>query len=169
MGMPLLIALAVSGGILLVFWAIAGRTSGDAVQARLAQLGSMQAKTLEEIELQQPFFDRTMRPMAVRLSGIGRKFTSAKKIGRTEKRLAQAGNPGDLRTVDFLGMKVVVAGLPIGLVGILMVIAPKFMDPMFQKPPEMMGLPLGLIILGIGGIMMGIGFLIIRKVVDIEV
>ena len=37
----------------------------------------------------------------------------------------------------------VVAGLPIGLVGILMVIAPKFMDPMFQKPPEMMGLPAG--------------------------
>ena len=91
MGMPLLIALAVSGGILLVFWAIAGRTNGDAVQARLAQLGSMQAKTLEEIELQQPFFDRTIRPMAVRLSGIGRKFTSAKKIGRTEKRLAAAG------------------------------------------------------------------------------
>ncbi len=115
MGMPLLIALAVSGGVLLVFWAIAGRTRGDAVQARLAQLGSMQAKTLEEIELQQPFFDRTIRPMAVRLSGIGRKFTSAKKVGRTEKRLAQAGNPGDLRTVDFLGMKVVVAGAVAGI------------------------------------------------------
>jgi len=63
----------------------------------------------------------------------------------------------------------VVAGLPIGLVGILMVIAPKFMDPMFQKPPEMMGLPLGVIILTIGGVMMGVGFLLIRKVVDIEV
>lgn len=120
MGMPLLIALATAGGILLVFWAIAGRTSGDAVQARLAQLGSMQAKTLEEIELQQPFFDRTIRPMAVRLSGIGRKFTSAKKIGRTEKRLAQAGNPGDLRTVDFLGMKVVVAGAVAGIALLLL-------------------------------------------------
>ena len=115
MGMSLLIALATAGGVLLVFWAIAGRTKGDAVQARLAQLGSMQAKTLEEIELQQPFFDRTVRPMAIRLSGIGRKFTSAKKIGRTEKRLAQAGNPGDLRTVDFLGMKVVVGGAGAGV------------------------------------------------------
>jgi tight adherence protein B len=63
----------------------------------------------------------------------------------------------------------VVAGLPIGLVGILMVIAPKFMDPMFQKPPELLGLPMGVIILGIGAIMMGIGFMLIRKVVDIEV
>ena len=120
MGMPLLIALATAGGILLVFWAIAGRTRGDAVQARLAQLGSMQARTLEEIELQQPFFDRTVRPMAVRLSGIGRKFTSAKKIGRTEKRLAMAGNPGDLRTVDFLGMKVVVAGAAAGVILLIM-------------------------------------------------
>jgi tight adherence protein C len=120
MGMPLLIALATAGGVLLVFWAIAGRTKGDAVQARLAQLGSMQAKTLEEIELQQPFFDRTVRPLAVRLSGIGRKFTSAKKIGRTEKRLSMAGNPGDLRTIDFLGMKVVVAGAVAGVCFLLL-------------------------------------------------
>jgi tight adherence protein B len=63
----------------------------------------------------------------------------------------------------------VVAGLPIGLVGILMVIAPKFMDPMFQKPPELFGLPMGVIILGIGGVMMFIGFLLIRRIVDIEV
>jgi tight adherence protein B len=63
----------------------------------------------------------------------------------------------------------VVGFLPIGLVGILMVIAPKFMDPMFQKPPEVMGLPGGVIILGVGGFMMIIGFLIIRRIVDIEV
>lgn len=63
----------------------------------------------------------------------------------------------------------VVAGLPIGLVGILMVIAPKFMDPMFQNPPALMGLPLGVIILGAGGVMMFIGFLLIRRIVDIEV
>ncbi|MEA2622368.1 MAG: tight adherence protein [Chloroflexota bacterium] len=63
----------------------------------------------------------------------------------------------------------VVGFLPIGLVGILMVIAPKFMDPMFQKPPEMMGLPMGVIILSIGGVMMAIGFFIIRRIVDIEV
>lgn len=63
----------------------------------------------------------------------------------------------------------VVAGLPIGLVGILMVIAPRFMDPMFMKPPEIMGLPMGMVILAIGAVMMGIGFLLIRKVVDIEV
>jgi tight adherence protein B len=63
----------------------------------------------------------------------------------------------------------VVAGLPLGLVGILMVIAPKFMDPMFQNPPALMGLPMGTVILGFGGFMMFIGFLLIRRIVDIEV
>ena len=50
-----------------------------------------------------------------------------------------------------------------------MVIAPHFMEPMFQKPPEMFGLPLGVIILGIGGLMMAIGFFFIRRIVAIEV
>jgi tight adherence protein B len=63
----------------------------------------------------------------------------------------------------------VVALLPIGLVGILTVIAPKFMEPMFMKPPEMLGVPMGVIILVIGGVMMGLGFFFIRKIVAIEV
>jgi len=64
----------------------------------------------------------------------------------------------------------VVAALPIGLVGILFVIAPKFMDPMFQKPPEgPLGLPLGVVILGLGGFMMFVGFMLIRRIVDIKV
>lgn len=63
----------------------------------------------------------------------------------------------------------VVAGLPIFLILILSVIAPKFMEPMFLKPPEIAGLPLGVILLGAGGIMMAMGFVLIRRIVDIEV
>jgi tight adherence protein B len=63
----------------------------------------------------------------------------------------------------------VVGFLPVALVLLLSVIAPTFMAPMLQKPPELLGLPAGLFILGIGGIMMGIGFILIRRIVDIEV
>jgi Flp pilus assembly protein TadB len=49
------------------------------------------------------------------------------------------------------------------------VAAPNFMQPMFEKPPEAFGLPLGVVILFFGGFMMFIGFLLIRKIVDIEV
>jgi tight adherence protein B len=62
----------------------------------------------------------------------------------------------------------VVAGLPIFLVVILSVIAPQFMEPMFG-PPEIIGIPMGVIILAIGAVMMLIGFLAIRRIVDIEV
>jgi tight adherence protein B len=63
----------------------------------------------------------------------------------------------------------VVGFLPIGLAGFLFVAAPNFMAPMFDKPPEALGLPLGVVILFFGGFMMFIGFMLIRKIVDIEV
>jgi len=63
----------------------------------------------------------------------------------------------------------VVGFLPVALVLLLSVIAPTFMAPMLQKPPELLGLPAGVFILGIGGIMMLIGFVLIRRIVDIEV
>jgi tight adherence protein C len=108
---PLVMATVAGLGVLLVFFALAGARPMDPVQARLSQLGSMQAKTLEELELQQPLFERTLRPMATRLSGIAQRFASPSKVSRTEKRLAMAGNPGALRTIDFLGLKLVVAVL----------------------------------------------------------
>ncbi len=108
---PILMAVLAGIGVLIVFYALAGARSVDPVQARLSQLGSMQAKTLEELELQQPLFERTLRPLATRLSGIAQRFASPQKIGRTEKRLSMAGNPGDLRTIDFLGLKLVVGAL----------------------------------------------------------
>src|SRR3990170_4320465 len=108
---PLLMAILAAVGVLLVFFALAGSRPMDPVQARLSQLGSMQARTLEELELQQPVFERTLRPLAMRLSGLAQRFASPQKVSRTEKRLAMAGNPGDLRTIDFLGLKLVVAGL----------------------------------------------------------
>jgi tight adherence protein B len=63
----------------------------------------------------------------------------------------------------------VVAFLPIGLVGVLFVIAPKFMEPMFENPPGILDLPVGVIILAISGVFMLIGFLLIRRIIAIEV
>ena len=104
---PILVAGAMAGAIVLIAVAIASGRSSDPVQARLSQLGTMQAKSLEELELQQPFTERTLRPLAMRLSGLSRRFTSAKFAESTEKRLAQAGSPGDLRVQEWLGVKVI--------------------------------------------------------------
>jgi len=63
----------------------------------------------------------------------------------------------------------VVGFLPIGLAGFLFIAAPGFMDPMFDSRASIIGLPAGVIILLFGGFMMFIGFMLIRKIVDIEV
>jgi len=63
----------------------------------------------------------------------------------------------------------VVGFLPIGLAGFLFVAAPNFMEPMFANPPAVLGLPAGVVILIFGGFMMFMGFMFIRKIVDIEV
>jgi len=63
----------------------------------------------------------------------------------------------------------VVAFMPIALVCILFVISPKFMQPMFENPPGILGLPAGVIILMFGGFLMFIGFVLIQRIVSIEV
>ncbi len=105
--LPLIVAALAAGGILLIVIGLAGGSPVDPVQARLTQLGSMQAKNLEELELQQPFIERTLRPLANQLSGRISRLASSSFSDRTEKRLALAGNPGDLRTADWLGIKAI--------------------------------------------------------------
>jgi tight adherence protein C len=107
--LPILIAGGAALGIMMIVLALAGGRAVDPVQTRLTQLGTMQARNLEELELQEPFLDRTLRPLIKRLSGTVAKFASASFADRTEKRLALAGNPGDLRTSDWLGIKAVAA------------------------------------------------------------
>ena len=103
MGLPLLMALLAAAGVMLIVWALLGARGADPVHARLTQLGTLEGvSSLEEIELQQPVMDRTIRPLIGRLSGLGSRLTSRERIGRTELRLAEAGYPFGLRTVDFV-------------------------------------------------------------------
>ena len=109
--MPILIAALAAGAILLIIIGLAGSPPVDPVQARLTQLGTMQAKNLEELELQQPFVERTLRPLANRLSGSMSRVTSSNFTETTGKRLALAGNPGDMRVADWLGIKAIGAAV----------------------------------------------------------
>src|ERR671916_3344514 len=113
--LPILVAALAAGAILLIVIGLAGSSPVDPVQARLTQLGTVQAKNLEELELQQPFIERTLRPLAVRLSGAVARITSASFTERTEKRLALAGHPGNLRVGDWLGIKAIGAIIGAGI------------------------------------------------------
>ena len=63
----------------------------------------------------------------------------------------------------------VITLIPVALGFMLFLINPSYMTVMFEKPPEMLGLPLGVIFFLVGLISMGIGYFLIRRVVDIKV
>jgi tight adherence protein C len=98
----ILIAVLAAGAVLLITYGIAARPSEDAVQARLSQL-VVQPKSLEEMELQQPFFDRIMRPMIQRLAR-GRRQEGG-MVARVDAKLERAGYPAGLRGADWVGVK----------------------------------------------------------------
>jgi len=141
--MPFVIAALAAGAILLIFVGLAGNPSVDPVQARLTQLGTMQAKNLEELELQQPLFERTIRPLMGRLSGSVARVTSQSFSVTTEKRLALAGNPGDLRVADWLGIKAIGVLVGVGLFFLL------FVFPGVMQVP----IPINFLMLIVGGFM----------------
>jgi tight adherence protein C len=138
-----LVAALAAGAVLFIVFALTTAAPVDPVQARLTQLGTMQAKNLEELELQAPFVERTLRPFAKRLSGSVSRVTSSSFTERTEKRLALAGNPGDMRVADWLGIKAI--GTIVG--GILFFLLFVVLN--------VMGLPfvLGVVMTGVGALL----------------
>jgi tight adherence protein C len=119
MELGMIVAAVAAVSVLMIAFGIAGAREEDPLKARLSQLGQMTAKDLQELELQQPFFDRTIKPLAARLSGAVSKITSSSFSERTEKRLAIAGNPGDMKVADWLGIKAIGAGVGAGVLFIL--------------------------------------------------
>jgi tight adherence protein C len=141
MEIGMIVAAVAAVSVLMIAFGIAGARQEDPLKARLSQLGQMTAKDLQELELQQPFFDRTIKPLAARLSGGVAKITSSSFSERTEKRLAIAGNPGDMKVGDWLGIKAIGAGIGAGVMFILFGV-------LGGNIPQ--GLLLGLVGLGIG-------------------
>src|SRR5579859_5268863 len=117
----ILIAGLAAAAVLLITLGVTARPPKDAVQQRLEQL-VVQPKTLEEFELQQPFFERAVRPIVKRLSTIGRRGDQGGLIARTDAKLERAGYPGGLRGADWMGVKLL-ALIGFALLGFLLGLA----------------------------------------------
>ena len=63
----------------------------------------------------------------------------------------------------------VITLLPVGLAGILFLISPSYIGRMLDPDVPLFGVPAGIIFFIIGGISMGIGYVLIRRIVDIKV
>ncbi len=139
--LPLLVASVGALAIVLIAIGLTSRGGMDPVQARLSQLGSMQVQSLEELELQTPLFERTIRPVMSRLSGFVARMTTTSFTSATEKRLALAGNPSDLRATDWLGVKAIGALVGLGIFSLLFIV-PGILKVPF--PVNLVMIPVGL-------------------------
>ena len=63
----------------------------------------------------------------------------------------------------------VITLLPVGLGLLIFLISPSYMEVMWERPPELLGLPMGLAIFAMGGLSMGMGYVFIRRIVNIKV
>jgi len=113
----LLIAILAAVAVLLITYGIAARPGEDAVQARLSQL-VVQPKSLEEMELEQPFYERVIRPTIQRLARVSRRQEGG-VIQRIDAKLEKAGYPGGLRGADWVGVKLM-ALIAFAVIGLLL-------------------------------------------------
>ncbi len=91
-------------GVLLVFVSMVMGSQLDPVQARLQQI-AVRPRTLEEIELQRPLSERTLKPIIQGLSGLARRFYPANAVQGLSTKLRRAGME-TTSTEFFLGVKV---------------------------------------------------------------
>src|SRR5258708_14773905 len=127
-----LLALFLAIGILLFFrgWSMAPRQ--DLLETRLAQFRD-QTVTLEEIELQQPFNERFIRPGLERLGAFLNARVGRDRIVSIQNKLAVAGRPGNLTVNGFISVKLVM-GIGMGVLGFLLFSLSKLGFPFIPRP-----------------------------------
>src|ERR687887_293202 len=127
----LLAVLAALGVGFLVAGIYLPRTGKDIIAERLAAF-NQRPRSLEEIELQQPFTERVLRPFIRQLADALTRFQQArskdpkesqiKGVEAIQRKLALAGNPYRWTPADYLGVKAFAALVLGGLLFFLMTI-----------------------------------------------
>jgi tight adherence protein C len=114
-GLQLIVPIVAALSIVLVFAGLAfGRRSEQQVQERLTQYGT-RPKTLEEIELSQPFSQRVIMPLVNSIARLVTRFAPQKSMEAVRRNLELAGNPNGWGPSQFLAVR----GLAAIIVGVL--------------------------------------------------
>jgi tight adherence protein C len=104
---PLLIlAVIMIAGIVLVIVGMTRPAQTDAIGERLSQF-TERTMTLDELELQQPFSQRVLIPLARVILAQAGKYGPKQSAERLKTNLQQAGNPGNMTPAMFSGIRMV--------------------------------------------------------------
>ncbi len=111
----------------------------DPVQERLQMYGT-RPRSLEDIELSQPFGERAVLPLIRGLSRLLNRTTPQKNVEEIRHRLELAGNPFNWSVSDFLGVR--------GLVAIITAATLTLLAVAISSDPAVI-----LLLLGVGGVL----------------
>src|SRR6266508_6494902 len=128
MGVIIFGAIVLIGAIAIIIFSLRRNAQGeedDPFQARLAEfIQRGDVKSLEEIELSQPFAERVIIPVVRRIGEFSARFTPQKAIQDTAKRLELAGNPWPIDAATFLAIRFILAVVLGGLLVAVVIIYP---------------------------------------------
>ncbi len=109
----IIIPIVVIGAIVLVIIGLRSPQASDPLQDRLAgYMDSGAPVSLEQIELQQPFVERIIFPIARKLGELALRFTPQNAIQQVTRKLEMAGNPGNIDPTLFFAFRFF--GIPLG-------------------------------------------------------
>jgi tight adherence protein C len=143
-----IIALIFAAGIFLFFRGLAMAPRQDLLETRLAQFRD-QSATYEEIELQQPFSERFLRPGLERVGAFMNARVGRDRIVLIQNRLSLAGRPGNLTVNGFISVKLVM-GVVVGVLGFLLFSLMKLSLPIVPVP-QFLGTLILAALAGVGG------------------
>ncbi len=124
----IIIGVVVIGGIIALV--LAGRkeaegSDDDLLSSRLVEFSERgEVASLEEIELSQPFQERVIIPLLLRVGEISARFTPQHLIEETELKIELAGNPIRMGASTFLSSRFVIAGVLGGFLAIVLFTGP---------------------------------------------
>jgi tight adherence protein C len=128
MGLIVFGAIVLIGAIAVVIFSLRRNSQGDdddPLQARLAEfIQRGDVKSLEEIELSQPFAERVIVPIIRRIGEFSARFTPQKAIQDTARRLELAGNPWPIDASTFLAIRFILAVVFGGFLTAVILISP---------------------------------------------
>src|SRR5438876_5047079 len=109
--MDIILTLGIPGLLALIIFVIFIRMSmprEDAVsiEERLTQFAE-RPKTLEELELEQPFNERVIKPMVEGLNRFAGKLTPSQSAEKMRTQLLLAGNPYNMQASEFTALRLI--------------------------------------------------------------
>ncbi|MGB9669286.1 MAG: hypothetical protein ACPL0B_02760, partial [Anaerolineales bacterium] len=113
----ILVVFIIIGAVILTVIGIREANREDPLQKRLAEYADQgNVKSLEEIELSQPFTERVIFPLARKFGELATKFTPQSALQNTAHRLELAGSPRGIDPTIFWAARFLVALLAGGIV-----------------------------------------------------